>query len=257
MRQDTEPHRDQQLARANAELTTTNRALRQSNFDLEQFAFAASHDLSEPLRMVTSYLDLLSSRYGDSLDERGGQYLAFAMDGADRMRALIEDLLDLARISTADRLATEVPLGPLVQQVVLHVTGPDPEAVTTTVDPLPNVVGDAPQLRRLFTNLIGNAVKFSDARPAQVAITAAKASEHLVRIEVVDRGIGIPAEHRDDVFKMFRRLHPRSAYPGTGMGLAMCKNIVERHGGEIGIEPGVPTGTRVWFTLPPVRVAAA
>lgn len=238
------------LQRANAGLQSEKTTLEQSNFDLDQFAYVASHDLAEPLRMVTSYLDLLNGRYADQLDERAVRYIAFATEGATRMRALIEDLLTLARVASAEAAATPVDLEKVLADVVkglalrLRESGGVVEH-----DPLPVVWGNESQLIQLFTNLLANGLKFG-AQDDPVLRVAAHRDGAWWRIEVDDEGPGVPEQFRDEVFDMFRRLQPRSETSGTGIGLAICKKVVERHGGDIGVTSAPTGGARFWFTLP-------
>lgn len=225
--------------------------LARSNFDLDRFAFVASHDLVEPLRMITAYLDLLAEMYGDGLDDKGRQYLGFALDGAVRMRALVDALLTLARVNGADPARhAAVALDEVVAETrsTLAVALAEAGARLDAPAGLPVVAGDRGQLGRLFANLVANAVKFGSTT---VRIEAGPDDDGRVRVAVTDDGIGIDPEQRHAVFEMFRRLHPRARYGGSGMGLAICKAVVEGHGGEIGIEAGPGGGgTTVWFTLP-------
>ena len=227
--------------------------LRRSNLDLEQFAFVASHDLVEPLRMVTAYLDLISELYADRFDDKGRQYLDFAVDGAVRMRALVHDLLAFARLNGAGAAPHRiVDLDAVVAEARkgLEVTMADAQATVEVDGPLPAVLGDRGQLVQLVANVLSNAVKFAPAASAPVRVRASRADDgRLVRVEVLDRGIGIAPAQRAQVFELFRRLHPRSRYGGTGLGLAICKAVVTRHGGEIGIDEADGGGTVVWFTL--------
>jgi signal transduction histidine kinase len=239
------------LVEANQHLRAENRELVRSNLDLDQFAYVASHDLVEPLRMVTSYLDLLSGRYADNLDEQARRYIGFAVDGAVRMRALVDDLLTLARVSSAESRIEDVDLEAVVRCVTedLGVRIGETGASVRT-GPLPVVRGDAGQLTQALTNLVGNALKFGRPDLAPVVTVSAVRTDHGWRVTVSDNGIGVRPEFRSQVFDMFRRLHPRTAYPGTGMGLAIAKKVVERHGGEIAVGPTEDGGSAFWFTLP-------
>lgn len=225
--------------------------LKRSNTELEQFAYVASHDLQEPLRKVSSFTQLLQRRYGGQLDERADQYIAFAVDGANRMQVLINDLLAFSRVGRVHNEHRTVDLEEVLDKTLdaLSVTLEESGAEVTH-DPLPTVVGDSTQLGMLWQNLLSNAVKFrSPDRPPRVRISAELLGDTW-EFAVTDNGIGIAPEYREKVFVLFQRLHTKDAYPGTGIGLAMCKKVVEFHGGTIGIDPGHTAGTRVVFTLP-------
>ncbi len=233
---------------AECALAERNRDLERSNAELEQFAYVASHDLSEPLRMVSSYLQLLRRRYHGALDEDADAFIDFAVDGAARMQSLIEDLLAYSRAGRSERPPEPVDTERLVTGVVdlLHVG----EAVD--LGPLPPVQGDAYALGQLFQNLIGNAIKFvPEDREPHVEVTAEPEPEAPAwRFTIADNGIGIDPRHAERIFRMFQRLHGRDEFPGTGIGLAIAKKVVERHGGEIWTEPRDDGGTRFCFTLP-------
>lgn len=232
-------------------LAARNDELQRSNFDLGQFALVAAHDLMEPLRMVTAYLDLLGELYGDRLDETGHQYLGFAVDGADRMRSLINALLALARVNGSAPPTDSVDLARVLADAADTVTIPLAESGAIQAPAtLPTVRGDRGQLVQLFVNVLANAVKFSPDGPQITVSAAPDARAGLARISIADAGIGIAADKREAVFEMFRRLNPRTRYAGSGMGLAICKAIVDRHGGDIGVDAAPGGGTVVWFTLP-------
>ncbi len=225
--------------------------LKRSNTELEQFAYVASHDLQEPLRKVSSFTQLLQRRYGGQLDERADQYISFAVDGANRMQNLINDLLAFSRVGRVHNDHRAVDLEEIVSRVLddLSVTVEETGAEITH-DPLPTVVGDPTQLGTLWQNLLSNAVKFrSPDHAPHIHISAAQDGDTW-EFAVSDNGIGIAAEFQEKVFIIFQRLHTKDAYPGTGIGLAMCKKVVEFHGGSIGIDPDYKLGTRVVFTLP-------
>ncbi len=230
--------------------------LARSNRELEQFSYIASHDLQEPLRMVGSYTQLLEQRYGPQLDDDAREFLRYAREGATRMRELIDALLSYSRIDTRaepfQRVAADDVLnvavsnlrGALVQSgAILHRT------------PLPIVEVDRIQLGQVFQNLIGNAVKFHGPKPPQIWIGAERRGAEWL-FTVRDDGIGIPPEYQERIFIIFQRLHTREEYPGTGIGLAVCKKVVERHGGKLWVESsGVPgEGTTFLFTLPVERI---
>ena len=240
-------------------LRAANVELQRSNDDLAAFAHVAAHDLSEPLRMVASFMDLLERRYSDSLDERGRRYIWFARDGALRMRQLIDALLAYAEIGAADLQLTTVDTAEVAARVVGDLNPLVVETgATVTIGALPTVTVDAGLLARLLQNLVANAVKFrAPDRPPTVTVDADGDGSGW-RFSVTDNGIGIPAEHAERVFGMFTRLHPRSDYAGAGIGLSLCRKIIERHGGVItALRAPSGDGTRVEFWLPDLAVPAA
>jgi PAS domain S-box-containing protein len=231
-------------------------ALERSNAELQQFAYIASHDLSEPLRMVSSYLQLLRRRYKGQLDGEADEFIDYAVDGATRMRSLIEALLAYSR---AGRTGEPVPveLDRVVNDVLRTLAGAIVRSSAhVEVGHLPPVMGDRVQLEQLLQNLVANALKFRDGPRARVWVQAEDAPTGMVQISVTDAGIGIDPAHRERVFKMFQRLHDRESYDGTGIGLAICRKIVERHGGRIWVEEREGGGTVFRFTLPPAVVEA-
>ena len=226
-------------------------ALERSNAELQQFAYVASHDLSEPLRMVSSYLQLLRRRYRGQLDGEADEFIDYAVDGATRMRSLIEALLAYSRAGRSGEPAP-VELDAVATDVLRTLAGAlVRSSAHVEVGHLPRVMGDRVQLEQLLQNLIINALKFRDGPRAHVWVKADPAPTGMVQISVADAGIGIDAAHRERVFKMFQRLHDREAYDGTGIGLAICRKIVERHGGRIWVEEREGGGTVFRFTLPP------
>jgi signal transduction histidine kinase len=226
------------------------RELARSNAELEQFAYVASHDLQEPLRKVASFTQLLERRYKGQLDERADQYIAFAVDGAKRMQVLINDLLAFSRVGRLLRDHVEVDAGDLVAQALANLSLVIEETgAQVTVDELPRVSGDVSLLTGVFQNLISNAVKFRADAPPRVRVGVRDAGEQW-EFCVADNGIGIEADYAERIFVIFQRLHPKDAYPGTGIGLAMCRKIIEYHGGRIWLDTDVPTGTTFRFTLP-------
>jgi signal transduction histidine kinase len=239
-----------QIEWVNEQLKQQAEELTRSNRDLEQFAYVASHDLQEPLRKVASFCQLLQRRYAGQLDERADQYIAFAVDGAQRMQRLINDLLAFSRIGRITAGFTEVDLGRVLTDVSSQLEGRAGEDAQITWSDLPVVEGEEPLLTTLFVNLIGNSLKFRrpDVPPA-VRISARRDDGEWV-INVRDNGIGIEAEFADKVFVIFQRLHARDAYEGTGIGLAIVKKIVEYHGGRIWLDLEVEEGTSINFTLP-------
>ncbi|MFC6826263.1 MEDS domain-containing protein [Halopelagius fulvigenes] len=226
------------------------RALEESNERLEQFAYAASHDLQEPLRMVTSYLQLLEKRYGDELDEDGEEFLEFAVDGAERMREMIDCLLEYSRIETKgdpfEPVALDAVLDDVLADLQIQIAESDADVES---ERLPTVEGDASQLRHVFQNLLENAITYSGDEPPRVHVGAERRGQELV-ISVRDEGIGIEPKNQDRVFDVFDRLHSREEYEGTGIGLALCERIVERHGGDIWVESEPGEGSTFSFTLP-------
>jgi PAS domain S-box-containing protein len=232
-------------------------ALERSNAELAQFAYVASHDLSEPLRMVSSYLQLLRRRYHGQIDEDADEFIDFAVEGANRMRALIEDLLAYSRAGgRAD--PRPVDCGQVMADVLSSLAAAVADArAQVHVGTLPSVMGDRVSLAQLLQNLIANALKFRNGPGARVWVTAKREGPGMWRMSVADDGIGIDPRHRDRVFKMFQRLHDREAFEGTGIGLAICRKIVERHGGRIWVEGREGGGTVFSFTLPGVPVPAA
>jgi PAS domain S-box-containing protein len=232
-------------------------ALERSNAELAQFAYVASHDLSEPLRMVSSYLQLLRRRYHGQIDEDADEFIDFAVEGANRMRALIEDLLAYSR---AGRGADPRPVdsGHVMADVLSSLAAAVADArARMTVGPMPIVMGDRVALAQLLQNLVANALKFREGPGACVWVTAELAENGMWRISVADDGIGIDPRHRDRVFKMFQRLHDRDSFEGTGIGLAICRKIVERQGGTIWVDGREGGGSVFSFTLPAVPAPAA
>jgi signal transduction histidine kinase len=226
-------------------------ALQRSNAELRQFAYVASHDLSEPLRMVTSYLQLLRRRYGDGrLGADADEFIAHAVDGSVRMRALIEDLLSYSRAGRSSEPG-RVDTGELLASVLtdLGAAVADASAVLD-IGELPAVTGDARELRQVFQNLVANALKFRRGPGVLVSVRAERCAPGWWAFTVADDGIGIPLDQSDRVFEMFQRLHPRDDYEGTGIGLAICRKIVEHHGGTIGVAPRPGGGTEFRFELP-------
>jgi len=227
--------------------------LRRSNAELEQFAYVASHDLQEPLRKVASFCQLLQQRYGGQLDERADQYIGFAVDGARRMQDLINDLLAFSRVGRLEQPHTDVDCNVLVERVRSDLARVIEESgATLEVGPLPTVRGDASLLRLVFQNLCANAIKFRAEAPPAVSISAERDGDFW-RFRVADNGIGIDPEYEERIFVLFQRLHARSEYEGTGIGLAMCRKIVEYHGGRMWLDvdaTGPGRGSTFYFTLP-------
>ncbi|HEX9998917.1 MAG TPA: ATP-binding protein, partial [Actinoplanes sp.] len=241
-----------QIEWVNEQLKVQAEELTRSNRDLEQFAYVASHDLQEPLRKVASFCQLLQRRYAGQLDERADQYIAFAVDGAQRMQRLINDLLAFSRIGRLTTGFSEVDLAAVLTEVKSQLesrAGPDAQISWSD---LPVVEGEEPLLTTLFVNLIGNSLKFSRPDVPPVIRISAERDGGDWRITVRDNGIGIETEFADKVFVIFQRLHARDAYEGTGIGLAIVKKIVEYHGGRIWLDLEVEEGASINFTLPVV-----
>jgi PAS domain S-box-containing protein len=223
--------------------------LQRSNEELQQFAYVASHDLQEPLRMVASYVQLLQRRYAGQLDADADEFIAYAVDGATRMQRLINDLLAYSRVGTRGRPMELVDAAVVVDRAVADLQLAISESgATVSKDQLPMIMGDASQLVHVFQNLIGNALKFRGEAAPAVHISAEKKFGETV-FHVRDNGIGIPLEFHDRVFLLFQRLHSRAEYPGTGIGLAICKKIIERHGGRIWFDSEPGRGTTFHFTI--------
>ncbi|OLZ41721.1 PAS domain-containing sensor histidine kinase [Natrinema saccharevitans] len=224
--------------------------LEESNKRLEQFAYAASHDLQEPLRMVSSYLQLIEGRYADALDSDGREFLEYAVDGAERMRDMIDGLLAYSRVETQgdplEPVALETVFDDVLEDLQLRLEETD---ATVEVGELPRVEGDASQLRQVFQNLLGNALEYSGDDPPRIEISAERRGEQQV-ISVRDEGIGIDPDAQDRIFEVFERLHSREAHSGTGIGLALCQRIAERHGGEIRVDSEPGEGSTFSVVLP-------
>jgi signal transduction histidine kinase len=237
---------------AHEQLADQAQELRRSNAELEQFAYVASHDLQEPLRKVASFCQMLERRYGDQLDDRGRQYIDFAVDGAKRMQVLINDLLTFSRVGRVNDLAEPVDLERAYARALANLGGRIEDSGAQIVhDPLPTVVGDPTLLGMLFQNLIGNALKFrAKGRTPHVSLTARAEDDQVWRFAITDNGIGVDPQFADKIFVIFQRLHNKEQYGGTGIGLALCKKIVEYHGGRIWLDTDYDQGARFVFTLP-------
>lgn len=233
-----------------AELQNLNEELKRSNQELDQFAYITSHDLQEPLRAIAGYTQLLEREYQERLDPTAQEYISYVVDGATRMQHLIRDLLAYSRAGTCTQVFTATNCNQVLHRAVANLEVAIAESIATiTHDPLPTLTVDKNQLLQLFQNLIGNAIKFCRDKPPQVHI-AAELIEQAWRFQVRDNGIGIKPQHLDRIFVIFKRLHTRKEFPGTGIGLAICKKIVERHDGCIWAESQLGVGTTFYFTLP-------
>jgi signal transduction histidine kinase len=241
--------------RAEEQLRQTTANLQRSNTDLQQFAYVASHDLTEPLRMVASYLQLLADRYGQKLEPQAKEFIGYAVDGAKRMQALIQDLLAYSRVDLRGRSLQPTDAEQVFQAAVFNLkVALEESGAAITHEPLPRVLSDSVQLTQVFQNLLGNAIKFRGAEPPRIHVRAEQRDNEWV-FSVRDNGIGIDPKDFERLFIIFQRLHTRQEYEGTGMGLAICKKILERHGGRIWVESAPGKGTTFWFTLPVMKEA--
>ncbi len=239
--------------RAIEALAARGAELQRSNADLEQFAYVASHDLQEPLRMVSSYTELLAEHYKGKLDEKAEKYIHYAVDGAKRMQQLVKDLLAYSRVNSQAKAPTIIKSEIVVQDVLDRLKAAIDESHAQIVyDGLPAVRADTVQLAQVFQNLIGNALKFHGERAPQIRIGAERKNDKW-EFRVDDNGIGIDMQYADRVFQMFQRLHERGRYAGSGIGLAIAKKIVERHGGRIWFESRPEHGTTFYFTIPAIQ----
>jgi signal transduction histidine kinase len=243
--------KQERVLRRQAEIDLAKKAeeLTRSNADLEQFAYVASHDLQEPLRMVAAYTQLLAERYTGKLDENADKFLGYASEGALRMQVLIQDLLAFSRVGR-NAVAGAVDCNAVLKEVVqtLSATIEESKAIVTFGE-LPEIWAERTQMSQVFQNLIGNAIKFHGPEPPMIAIQAEKADDHWL-FSVSDNGIGIPPECAENIFVVFQRLHARTEYPGNGIGLAICKKIIERYGGRIWVESREGSGSTFKFILP-------
>ncbi len=223
--------------------------LTRSNAELEQFAYVSSHDLQEPLRMIASYLQLLERKYKGNLDSKADKYIRFSVDGATRMQKLIDDLLEFSRVTTHAQEFKPTDLEFIFAQVQsnLEVSIKENNALISH-DPLPTIMADKTQITQVFQNLISNALKFRSESQPEIKISVEKRKNDWL-FGVMDNGIGIDPKHSDRIFDVFKRLHKKKDYPGTGIGLSICKKIIERHGGQIWVESELGKGSIFYFTL--------
>ena len=239
-----------ELRRAHDELASKAEELQRSNAELEQFAYVASHDLQEPLRMVSSYTQLLAKRYKDQLPSDAQEFMQFMVDGAARMKQLIEDLLAYSRVGTKGKEFVAASLEAPLKRALTNLRAAIQESgAAVTADALPTVDGDEVQLAQIFQNLIGNALKFRGAAAPHVHVGAVEEAGEW-HISVADNGIGIEPQYFERIFMLFQRLHAMGEYPGTGIGLAICKKVAERHGGRIWVSSQPGAGSTFHFTLP-------
>jgi PAS domain S-box-containing protein len=238
------------LREAHARLEERARELERSNAELAEFAYVASHDLSEPLRTITGYLQLLRRRHGDTLVDEANDYVARAIDSAGRLRTLIDDVLTYSRAGRSERPSEPVDTEAIVASIAVNVTATREPPPEIEANGLPTVAGEARQLTQLLQNLLSNAIKFvPPGTVPRVRVSAARESGWW-RFAIEDNGIGIDPDDAEQIFGMFQRLHTRDSYPGTGIGLAIARKVVEQHGGRIWAEPRPEGGTRMAFTLP-------
>lgn len=238
------------LQRLNISLERRARELAASNEELERFAYVASHDLQEPLRMVTSFLQLLEKKYRDKLDTKGHEYIAYAVDGAERMKKLILDLLQYSRVNSSKLNKEDVDLNAVVKEVQhLYKNLLQETKGTVNAKELPIVKANKTQMVQLFQNFVGNALKYRSAAPPLIEILY-REEDNLYEFSVADNGIGIAEKFYDKIFIIFQRLHHRDKYGGTGIGLAVCKKIVDRYGGKIWVNSKEGQGSTFYFTLP-------
>ena len=241
---------EKELRLARKKLETLNADLTRSNEDLQNFAYAISHDLQEPLRMISSYLSLLEKRYHQELDDSAREFIDFAVDGADRMKNMIKGVLSYSRVATHGVAFEIFSPNQACQQALDNLAVLIQEnRVKIEVGDLPDVVGDQIQISQVFQNLINNAIKFNQDQNPLIRISGHKIDGDCQFI-VEDNGIGIPEKSAERIFAIFQRLHTREEYPGTGMGLTICKRIIDRHGGQIWVESNPGQGSRFYFTLP-------
>lgn len=240
----------EQNKRAKDELATKVQELARSNAELEQFAYVASHDLQEPLRMVAAYTQLLSERYSGKLDESADKYIHYALDGALRMQTLIQDLLAFSRVARQTAGFKDIDCNAVVDEAAENLrTAIEESATRVTHTQLPTAPADRSLLLQVFQNLIANAIKFRGREPATINVSAERRDQDWV-FSVSDNGIGIAAQHAEGIFEVFKRLHTRNEYAGNGIGLAVCKKIVERHDGKIWVDSRPEGGSTFKFTLP-------
>jgi signal transduction histidine kinase len=235
---------------ANQSLAANAAELERSNAELEQFAYIASHDLQEPLRKVTSFCQLLQRRYGGQLDDKADQYIEFAVDGAKRMQVLINDLLAFSRVGRTGPALGPVDCAAALAQAKANLSAPiDQSGAVIEAGPLPTVRAQPTLMTAVFQNLLGNALKFKGEQPPRIVVVAERDGA-CWSFSVADNGIGIEPAYADRVFQIFQRLHDRATYPGTGIGLAMCRKIIEYFGGRIWLDTAVADGARFCFTVP-------
>jgi signal transduction histidine kinase len=244
---------EDRIAERTAELQESMKDLARSNAELQQFAYVASHDLQEPLRMVASFTQLLAKRYKDKLDDDAREFIDFAVDGATRMQTLITDLLAYSRVGTQGKPLERTNADAVLNKVLITLKfAIEENKATISREPLPQIMADPIQLGQLFQNLLMNAMKFHGDQPPRIQISVERRDGEW-QFAVRDNGIGIDPAQRDRIFVIFQRLHTKTEYPGTGIGLAICKKIAERHGGRIWVEPSPGGGSTFRFTAPVIE----
>lgn len=231
-------------------LRRTREDLERSNQDLQQFAYAISHDLQEPLRMITSFLNLLEKRSREKLDENDLEYIAFAVDGADRMREMIDGILRFSRVSTRGdefvSFSSQAACRNAVENIMMMI---EESGAKVRFEDLPEMKGDELQITQVFQNLISNGIKFNQSDPPEVTIRAEVSPEEYI-FSIQDNGIGIRPEDQERIFNIYQRLHTRDEYPGSGVGLTICKRIIQRHQGAIRVESSPGEGSTFYFSIP-------
>jgi chemotaxis family two-component system sensor kinase Cph1 len=234
---------------AEAALQEAHEELKRSNSELEQFAYVASHDLQEPLRMVSSYTQLLGRRYGEKFDADAKEFMAYIVDGATRMKQLIEDLLAYSRVGTKSMDFKPAELEKSLRRAITNLKAAiDESGASVTHDPLPTLPADEVQLAQVFQNLMGNALKFRGPATPRIHVAVSEKPGEW-EITVRDNGIGIESQYFERIFMVFQRLHSKGEYPGTGIGLAIVKKVIERHGGHVRVESKLGEGSAFIFTL--------
>ncbi len=224
--------------------------LEKSNSDLEEFAYIASHDLQEPLRAIVSFSQLLESDYKEIIDDTGKEYLNFIVEGGKRMRALITELLEYSRITTSKRPLISCNIESILEETLLNLKESIRESkAIVTHDPLPEIIAEKSQILRVFQNLISNAIKFRSEEDPRIHVSAHKNIEEII-ISIKDNGIGIESKYFERIFKIFQRLHTKEEYAGSGVGLAICKKIIQGHGGKIWLDSKLGEGSTFYFSLP-------
>ena len=232
------------------------KALEESNKELQQFAYITSHDLREPLRMITSFLQLLEKRYQDQLDADANEFIGFAVDGAKRLDSMINDILIYSKISNKERNLVPININEVIEQVRLNLkTSIDETNTIMTHDPLPTLISDEQSMIQLFQNLISNAIKYRSEKPPEIHISAKKENNRYL-FSIKDNGIGMSPNHLEKIFTIFQRLHTHEKYEGTGIGLAIAQKIVHQQGGEIWAESELRKGSTFYFTIP-IKLTAA
>jgi signal transduction histidine kinase len=242
--------RTEELQKRAETLQRLNAQLAERNQELDTFTYITSHDLQEPLRMVTTYVQLFAKRYTGQLDTEAEQFIGFAVEGVRRMQALLRDLLAYTRVGGQQPVLARVDSARVLQLTLENLQFKIAEAgATITHDPLPTVLADASQLGLVFQNLVSNALKFCASASPRIHISAGQEQTHY-RFAIRDNGIGVAPQYAEQIFQVFQRLHSYQEYPGTGMGLAICKKIIDQHSGRIWVEPAVGEGSTFFFTLP-------